>query len=370
MKKRILRWLGNIIALVVALFLILAVLEVAVRIFIPQSSILTVRDRYIGRTLKPNMDVHLQGSDWASHLWTNAYGWNGNTFPVEKPGHIKRILHIGDSLVEAIHVDTDKNFVSQLEQHMPGTQQLNLSVAGRGTFLELLTYRHYGRSYNPDVTVLWFYTGNDSRDNYVTRDFIKGISMEESVIEEPQLGILKTFLLQKLRLPRLIFEKGKDNPLFLWLLVRTGLLSTEPEELNRDIPLGLATTIVDTPERALAMEVNEKLLVAMKKEVDKGMLVLGIIPSLLEMDLRTTPELIEKYPVLQGKKIDLDFSQKRIAELAEQHGILVFNATPVLRQALLDGKKPYLEGDGHLSQEGHDIIAREFKAWLIAHNLP
>ena len=186
MKKRLLRWLGNIVALLVALFVILAVLEVGVRIFIPQDTVLTVRDRYIGRKLKPNMNVYLKGSDWSSHIWTNSHGWNGHPFKIEKPEHIKRIIHIGDSFVEGIHVNTNKNFVGQLEQQMAGTEQLNLSVAGRGTLLELLTYRHYGRSYDPDMTVLWFHTGNDSRDNYVTRNFIKGDTVEDSNIVEPQ----------------------------------------------------------------------------------------------------------------------------------------------------------------------------------------
>ncbi len=355
---------GNVLVFFISLFVITAILEVGIRLLTDASTPLTIRDPYITRRMRPNMDQYLEGPGWKSHIWSNELGWMGNNFSSVKPDGVSRVLHIGDSFVEAIHVDTDKTFVSQLEKIIPGTEHLNLSIAGRGTFMELLTYRHYGKSYDPDVTVIWFNTSNDFRDNWLTRDAVTFEGIENIEIEEPRFGGVKAFLLQYFRLPRFIFDTGKSNPFFIRILMRTGLLSMEPEEGDAEIPLVYRTTLLETPERTEALQATEKLLAAMRREVNRGRLVLGIIPSMIEVSPDAAESLLKLYPALSGKTLDLEFTARELKRIAQGQGIPLFDLTPAFRDAYTQGQVLYLPKDGHLAQRGHDLVAERFATWL------
>ncbi|MBI3332457.1 SGNH/GDSL hydrolase family protein [Candidatus Peregrinibacteria bacterium] len=364
MKQGLKRWLGNLAAFCVSLFIMLAAVEVGLRLFVPYATPITIKDPHIYRRMRPNMEMDLEGKDWQSRIFTNEHGWMGPAFDIEKTPGTKRVLHIGDSLVEAIHVNTEKSFVSQLNNLLPGTEHLNLSVAGRGTLLEFLTYRYYGYSYDPDVTIIWFYTGNDFRDNYQNRHLVRKKDLETVTVEPQRLGALKAYLLQNFRLPRFMFEKGKDNALFVGLLVKTGLLSIQPEEVGAEIPLGFRTTYLDTPERGEALKTTELLLQALKQEVTKGRLVLGVIPDIFDLRADLREQMLKEYPALQGQDLDIDFARRELTRIAREQHIPLLDLTEPFRRAFSQGKEPYLLIDGHLSQEGHDITAIAVATYL------
>lgn len=345
--------------------LTLGFLEVAVRTLFPDTDVLGSRDPIIGKIHRPNLDLTLHGDGWTSHVITNKEGWMGKDFSIEKPAGIRRFIHLGDSVIEAQQVDTDKTFVSQLETLLPHTEQLNLAVGGQGTLPELLTYEHYGKTYHPDTVVLWFFSGNDWRDNLLSGSVVPQTLSGDSARPVGVVGWTKYVLLQYFRLPRFVYERESRSPAVTQLLLKTGLLSMQPEQQKEaEIPLQYRASVLETPERAQALEATKTLLARFAKEAS-GSLVLALMPSVLETKPGAIEELQAQYPALKGKTLDLEYSSRTLKTLAAQLHIRFFDLTPTLRDAYARGISPHLLSDGHLSQEGHDIVAKEVAAYFL-----
>ncbi|HEX9944459.1 MAG TPA: SGNH/GDSL hydrolase family protein [Thermoanaerobaculia bacterium] len=75
-----------------------------------------------------------------------------------------RVLVLGDSFTEGVHVAEDEVFAARLERTLPGSEVLNAGVGGYGTVQEYLYLRNEGLAHDPDVVVLMFYD-NDLVDN-------------------------------------------------------------------------------------------------------------------------------------------------------------------------------------------------------------
>src|SRR5207253_4628700 len=103
----------------------------------------------------------------------NSEGLRDREHSKTKPPNTLRIAILGDSMTEALQVPVQYTFWHILEHDLAACKSLggrqvevmNFGVSGYGTAQELLTYRHWGAAYSPDVTVLAFYPGNDVRNN-------------------------------------------------------------------------------------------------------------------------------------------------------------------------------------------------------------
>jgi len=97
-----------------------------------------------------------------------------------KPPGTFRIAVLGDSQTEALQVEREETFAAVLEEELsscrtappgwagegrPRFEVLNFGVAGYGTAQELLTLREEALAYDPDLVLLAVYTGNDVRNN-------------------------------------------------------------------------------------------------------------------------------------------------------------------------------------------------------------
>src|SRR5262249_3540321 len=82
-----------------------------------------------------------------------------------------RILVLGDSFVEAMHVPLEATFHRLLEQQLSAgdpTRRIEVfaaGISGWGTASELLYFEQYGVRFKPDLVVLAVYPGNDVKNN-------------------------------------------------------------------------------------------------------------------------------------------------------------------------------------------------------------
>ncbi len=358
-RRRLCAWGGNIALLVGSLLVGVLILEIGVRVFVPENGIIE-RDGRIGKIHKRNLDRIVETHCYTAHIRTNSDGWIGADFPEEKQPGIQRFAHIGDSFVEGAQVDSDRTFVAQLPPLMGG-EHLNFGMGGQGTFPEILTIRYKAEAENPDAVVLWFYTGNDFRDNLIAM-----VPMEEdSTLRGRAVRAVKYILLNTMRSPRFLYDRIGRNPLIQRTLIASGLLSMNTlreREAGSDIPLEYRTSVLDTPERAEAVDITRQALTRLRQETRED-LILGILPSMLEMKPGAVDDAIHAYPALAGTTLELNFPRTAIKTIADDLGIPVFDAAPALQAAYANGEAPYLECDGHFSQEGHDALARAFAAW-------
>lgn len=76
-----------------------------------------------------------------------------------RPG-VRRVLHVGDSMVAAADTDPGTSFEEVLARTVGG-EHLNLGVSNTGTDFELLSLRGWVPRLTPDEVVLYVFTGND-----------------------------------------------------------------------------------------------------------------------------------------------------------------------------------------------------------------
>lgn len=358
----------NLSLIGVGIFLAFIFIEVALHIIIPAQQTMHIRDPWIGKRFKPNAEFLSEGTDalkrsWVGRIKTNSLGWNSVEFSAEKSPETTRIAHIGDSITEGIHVDTDKTFASQLNGLLIDTESINLGLAGNGTYPELLTYRHYGREYDPDIVMLWF-SDNDFRDNFLVKDVIG--TDNEKPIQSDNLGWVKKLLLENLRSPRILYGIFFQNHLVVSALINMGLLSMEPQEYGEPVPLLYRTTVLATPERKESQLITTKLLTTLAREVkaDGKKLAIGYVASYVETYPNTDDELRKLFPGIGGQPIEHNVPRNTMQAITSSLGVPFFDLTDTFKRAYIGGKTPHIPGDGHLALEGHTLVAETLAAWL------
>jgi len=163
------RLLGSLAGFALGTLAVLLLLEGALRLLrFPTAS--TMVDRTVGVRWRPGASYrwNLEGF---SQGRINAAGWRDRDYAIEKPESTYRVLVLGDSYVQGMEVPLDSTFHKRLERAFaararPGrrVEVMALGRGGFGTTDELLTYRRWGRAYDPDLVLLVFVL-NDWADN-------------------------------------------------------------------------------------------------------------------------------------------------------------------------------------------------------------
>jgi len=90
----------------------------------------------------------------------NIYGHRGKAFPYMK-NKKKRIIFMGDSVVEGLHVSVEKRFTEILSGKFASKYEIiNLGVCGYSFLQEFEYFKEIGLKFNPDY-VFWCITYND-----------------------------------------------------------------------------------------------------------------------------------------------------------------------------------------------------------------
>jgi len=92
------------------------------------------------------------------------YGLRGAEHPLQRPSGKYRVLILGDSFTEGVHVGEDDVFSARLESMNRQIEALNAGVGGYGTVQEYLYLISEGRKFKPDLALVMFFD-NDLTDN-------------------------------------------------------------------------------------------------------------------------------------------------------------------------------------------------------------
>jgi len=157
-------------------FLFFGVLgEVALRV-LPmgryQSGIFRQYDPLLGESLIPNVSVIHRRGCFEGLVQTNSWGFRDRERSLQKPPGTYRVAVIGDSVVEAVHVQPNEVMNIQMEQMLrqrgySNVEVMAFGIGGIGTTQELLLYENKIRQFHPDVVVLTF-SDNDVMNNSST----------------------------------------------------------------------------------------------------------------------------------------------------------------------------------------------------------
>lgn len=395
-KKLLLLGCGTVIALITA--------ELLVRLLFPhvrgthQHTSSIWRDDFLshdrlgrhhpllGWTLRPNEETVNRGWEFEHVIRTNSRGFRDEEVPYERRPDIRRIVLLGDSFGMGDGVDRQQSFAELLEDFLPKTEVVNLSVSGYGTDQELLAYETEGKKYRPDIVLLAFTSANDFQNNVSKQEYGLGKPHYEfadgkvilrgvPVPEWPAGKISDTtdtktsspfpthdFFDANSALYALAFDRISRVPSIKKRWEKTELLYPQVEAFYAG-QVGIFNTR-PSPQLASAWELTLGLLEKWQKEAldESAQPVLLLIPSHLQVYPEIWNCAVRQYD-LRPEDFNPRYPNNRLKDFCKARNLAVIDLLPDFRTAAEAGKSLYYKRNPHWNREGHylaaKVIARE-----------
>ena len=170
----------------------------------PVTPRLYLPDPRLGWTLRPGLrreiDLTRDGQVvWRHQIGINARGFNDREWPAKRPD-VRRVLVIGDSIVEARQVAREANFVARAEADLNarGRYELfNAGVAGWSADSALNCFQQLGRTLEADLVVLGLFVGNDLLEgDYETFRYLFGYAWDCRRYDKPAFNLVSGALVR------------------------------------------------------------------------------------------------------------------------------------------------------------------------------
>lgn len=340
------QWGINLALMLVSIFVVLAVLEVAVRIFTKPVYPILRTDPDIGTIMKPNVREYVWHNEPQKEVLvlTNSLGFVGDHTPDPAATNTTRIALLGDSTTASIEVDYFHAFPFLLQETLNAARPLdrktvevlNYGVGGTGTFLQYERYKKFVAPYHPKYVVVVF-SENDFSDNLNKIQFDPE-NYGEAVSRNPGL---KDFILQ-FQLPKLIFGKLQHNIYFLRLLNKLGLY-----ELNQYSEKTVqGGSVTDAPEYySFTFELLKRLRDRVESDGSNFLVILPTPPK---------AEIMEEWRKNESnRRLEEFFNKEHIQFLVPDYGVF---AEEVMRQYDVDCVN--WNCNGHMNEYGHQAMTQ------------
>jgi len=377
-------------ALVLASLAIAAVLaEVALRVIGFSAPVLWTYDDVTGSKLYPGASGW-QREEGEAYITISSGGLRDREYSRRKPENTFRVAILGDSMTEALQVPLEYTFTSVLAQRLKHCKALggrevevmNFGVSGYGTAQELLAFRHRAAGYDPDLTVLAFYAGNDVRNNSKELEPSKlrpfyGLKDGNLVLDNgflrarEYLALKKNFDERRTLFDLRIFQLARKLKSVLERRRESGGIMTR----EAGIEPGLNDAVFTPPTLDAwkeAWRLSERLIVALRDEVvgRGGRFLVVTIP--IGIQVHPDPEVRKRF--MHALRVDdLWYPDSRILALARAENIDMVNVGRAL-ESYSQRNRRYLHGfsntrfgTGHLNEIGHQLVGEALADHLCQH---
>lgn len=315
------------------------------------------------------------------HIKTNAEGFVGENYQIDKPSSTLRIAMFGDSFTEAMQVDYENSFSYLLQQKLQEkfeqstssiykkAEVLNFGVGGSATADAMIFYAKYAEKYHPDIVIDAVYLGNDITDNSKYYDDRSLLLADKSqwphVLEfgaKGQRGFvyIKNKIYSNSALIRLADKVFRTNPTLHGLAEKVGIFRPAASSTAAS-PMFFEYYYYLSPldaERQKNLEYTIELIKHFKDEVEKNnqKFVVMFIPEGMPLH----PDLLSRYiNDHQGLTVD-NFAPARyedtIVKSFDQKNSV--RLSPAFSEQLKN-KELYLNKEGHFNEEGHKVVVEE-----------
>ncbi|MCX8072599.1 MAG: GDSL-type esterase/lipase family protein [Candidatus Binatia bacterium] len=318
----------------------------------------------------------------------NAQGLRDVPRSYAKPPGVYRVLVVGDSFVEAMHVRLDEMFTRRLERLLDGVsaskrvEVVSAGVSGWGTASELLWLQEEGVRYQPNLVLLSFYPGNDIKNN--------SPNLEETLPpvydEEGNLRYVRSNKAKGAENPRLLARSKAyaflrqlvflRQPAVGRALERLGLVRLPPAaapRLRNGLPVDYGVYEVPADEVWRdAWRRTERLLREVRDTAGKMGAQFGIvvIAGREQVSGASWDRILATYPEAKSKQFDLEQPEQWVEQWCQAERVPCLRLTPPFRAAVAAGQGPlHFWFDGHWTPEGHRVAADEVRKFLLA-NFP
>ncbi len=381
-------WLINLAVSLLAVIVLLAAAEGALRLFYPPPALARnyrLPDPILGWRLEPGAQTRLRRPEYVVSVQINADGWRDVPHTPDPTPDAFRILVLGDSYMEAYMIDLEESFPRRLEAlahaaGLPQVEVINLGVGGYGTLQEYLAFVEYGLRYRPDLVLLAFYADNDVHNNsaalslalwgpedpnYYSRPFLLPGPVEEWDIQPPDYARAvaeaqrradrpwwqQTALAAFLQTAARAAEEGGSGGPELW----SGAFLCDPPPAYAE---GWALT------RRILARLNETAAGA------GAHLVVFTVPSRAEVSPVYRDRVLARAADPAAFCFEESAGSAGLLSIAGAEGIPAVDLLPAFREALLqEGIDPFYRQDRHWNPDGHALAAQTVFAALRERSL-
>ncbi len=374
----------RLITVIGAIIVCAALLELGCRILPMESAYINiprVPHPTIGYTRPPNSRFTSEKVCYSiDGIEFNRYGFRGR---IPESTNIGSIVVLGDSYMEAREIP-ERAVTWGIMSGILHRPVLNLSTAGYGVGAQMAAYRERSGSVNPKVVVLFFYCGNDVKDNSceLTKLYGEPITQPCGYIESDQLhwntdfdetgpireeGRIKPFLRRHCVSCNVLYRVLKFRILNK---SKHGELDFLYNAFRREVPQEWKKAWQE------AWLITEKALVDLKDKAnaDDARLIVVSIPHTLGL-APDWKEMLKDWSGLDKIPEDLDMGlcDERLKEITDRNNIPFLALAPVMKTYMRNHelKDPYLWFfcDGHWNPVGHFIAANATSERIIENDL-
>lgn len=347
--------------LVVSLFSALVLMEIAVRIFLPQRLDTPINfycpDQLLGWRLKPNLHASFQNTDFVSRIDSNEAGFRDAPHRYAK-GPKKRILGIGDSILFGYGVDYDKNALTLLQKGLD-VETINLGMTGYNINQYYKTLVYEGSRYRPDLVVLFFFVNDWAKDekydfNGVTRDGYLGSDRFSLNSVECLLFPARDFLRRHSHLYILIRERIRN------LLARLRMIHVQ------SISPVFDKGGFNADEYARTLDLIGRMSEFCANELSCPF-ILCMIPDRIQV-VKRHRDFIMGYYGLNPDDYDFARPHALLADFCSREKITYLDMMPVFLNNR-EADTLYLKRDPHWSARGHSLAAETVSAFISENKL-
>lgn len=320
-----------------------------------------------------------------SYVKINSLGLHDREIDLEKPEGTRRILLLGDSLVDALEVPLEDTHAKQLERNFTKDgyeiEVINGGHYGYGTDQELLFYRVRGIRMQPDIVVLAFMPGNDIQNNLSTITLgpkpyfeigpenelqLKNFPVPPPVSQESNniITSIKKYIYDHSKLYR--FSGGQIKlylPTVHEFLQKVGIMSSSKAVKAERILLSEASKqpgpyqAGTDPYLENGWELTKRIVLQFRQEVEDSGAKFFVV-------IMPDPRQYSVYSTEKGW--DVTKWNNRLTNLCHEAGLRCMDLYPVFRKQVTDNpnKILFFPKDGHLTPDGHALIAKELYNYL------
>jgi hypothetical protein len=322
-----------------------------------------------------------------------------------------KLMILADSFGEALQVPLEKTFFKRLQNLLTenglDTQTINTGVGSWGIDQEATFFRLEGYKYQPNLTLLFFFTRNDALNSYGPLEIARnGGSIQKSFYRLDETGklvypppfdpdhaypseeakpkplppapLLKTadWLWLHSHLYRWLAPYLRDIPPVLKTLGPSGLLGGEGRIRAAHPSVPVPFYVYQKPigeEWQNAWALTEAILADLRRQVEAngGHLAVIITPAKEQVYPEQWAKTLATNPSMQNSNWDLTLPNRQLTQILTRQEIIYLDLLPAFQEAASQPESVplYFTHDGHWTETGHNLTAQAIFEFLVAENL-
>ncbi len=293
------------------------------------------------------------GVDYGAGLRGNRLGYPGRDVETAKRAGVFRIAALGDSFAVGPTVPFPENYLSRLEQGLPGVEVDNFGVSGTGPREYQAILQRDVWQFQPDLVLVSIFVGNDVTETLATPRHL-----------DPRRHAVYLLLT---RAGRLIRERWRQEQPTApapagGRRLEPGLSPATFREVEaRRLAVCCKGANLEKKWRLVLMCLDRIIGDCRRHQVPVGFI---LIPDEFQVNATVLVDAL-RAARLEAGDIELTRPQQRFQEFFVERGVPCLDLLPVLRTR----PDTYTPHDTHWNVEGNRVAAEAIRRWLVQHGL-